>query len=177
MPTTLTAVPNSLTAGDSYAITLSLSDYPATAGWSVKLALAGLSVAEVISVASGADHTLTLASATTAALSAGTYQYRLRVVNGSDAQTIETGVLAVMADLAALGPGEGQAWAEKTLAIVESVLANTATSEMKSYMIGGRQVQSLSLDELRRLRAELRREVVALRAGSVFGKVAVSFVR
>lgn len=177
MPTTLTALPATITAGDSYAITLSFSDYPATAGWAIKCALAGVSVLEVTSVANGAAHDLTLSATVTAALNAGTYQYRLRAVNGAQAHTLETGVVAVVADLATLGPGDGQSWAEKTLAVVEAVLANTATAEMKMYMIGGRQVQLLSLAELRSLRQELRAELATMRRGSSLGKVSVRFVR
>lgn len=162
----LTSLPATITAGDRVDLLLTVSDYPATAGWSLTLAVAGPSVDTWTSTASGAAHALTLPVADTALLAAGTYRWSLKATKaGGYATTVATGVLAVTADLTQAAAGEQASWAETTLAVVEAVIANTATSEMKMYMIGGRQVMSLSLGELMTLRAQLRADVARERSG------------
>lgn len=176
MPT-LTAIPPTIVAGDSYSIALSLADYPASAGWSLLLAIAGPSSEDWTSVADGDRHLLTLSSASTTPLEAGGHRYAVKAINGSTVTTVERGILTVEADVAAMPPGTGTLWAEKALAVVEAALSNTLDGEMRMFMIDGRQVQTFSLAELTTLRSRLRQEVAAARRGSAFGRVAVGFVR
>lgn len=159
MPHTLTAIPATITAGDSYAITLTLSAYPASAGWALSYAIAGPQVETWTSAASGDAHVLTLSSASTATLPAGTYTYRVRAARSGDAVTVLSGVQTVAADLGAAVPNEYVSWAQRTLAIVEAALTNTLTGEMKMYMIWGRQVQTFTPDELFKARARLKAEI------------------
>lgn len=148
-----------MTAGDSYAILLSLSDYPASSGWGVKLAIAGAVVAEYTSASNGDLHALSLSTSQTAALDAGSYQYRVRAIKGSEAVTVETGILTVFADLATLAPNDALSWEEKTLAVVEEALNSTLSGEMRRYMIAGRQVETFSIDELLTLRNTLKAQI------------------
>lgn len=167
MPT-LTAIPSEIQAGDSYAITLSLSDYPAPT-WAVTFSLAGAAVLSITSTASDTAHVLTLTAAQTATLGAGTYRFRVRVSNGTSVETVETGSLTVLPDIGAMAEGEGVSWAEKTLAVVEAALSNTLADEMKMYMIAGRQVMTFSPAELMRLRSQLRAEVALQRGRPAAG--------
>ena len=162
----LTDIPATITAGDSYAITLTLPDYPATAGWIVRLALAGASVATWDSTAVGASHLLTLSTASTATLAAGSYVRSLRATLAGDVQTFGHGHVTVAKSLSTATAGSETTWAETTLAIVEAALANTLTSEMASYMIGGRRVDAIPVQELLSTRSKLRAEVAAARGGS-----------
>lgn len=155
----LTAVPTTLLAGDSYTLTLTTPDYPASAGWTLTFAVAGPSVDTWTSAASGDAHVITLPAADTAALLPGGYQSTLRASKGATVTTITRGTCAVEADVVTAAVGALETWAEKTLAIIEAVLANTATDAMKMYMIGGRQVMTHTLPELMALRAQLRTEV------------------
>lgn len=167
---TLTALPDSILAGDSYAITLTLPDYPATGGWSVTYAVAGGGVDTWTSVANGDAHALTLTAAETGALPAGLYQYSLRAIKaGGTVETLERGTITVERDVAQLAAGEGVSWAETTLAVVEAALSNTLTGEMKMYMIAGRQVMTFSPAELMRLRSQLRTELAIQRGGRPAG--------
>ena len=162
----LTAIPNTITAGDSYGIVLALSDYPATSGWALSLAVAGPAVTSWASAAEGESHRLTLSATSTAALPAGSYQFRVRAVSGADVRTVQVGTLTVTPDLALLAAGEGVSWAEKTLAVVEAALSGTIEGEMKMYTIAGRQVMTYTPKELMALRAQLRSEVNASRLGT-----------
>lgn len=125
----LTSVPTRLIAGDSYTITLSLADYPASAGWALSLAIAGVSVDTWTSAASGDAHVLTLPAAETAALGAGTYQYRVRATNAGVVETLETGTLAVEADIGAATAGE--------LASYWEALKTAAQTALTTLMDGG----------------------------------------
>lgn len=161
----LTALPVSLQAGDSYVIRLTDSRAPASAGWALRWVLAGAVTQAWDAVIDGSEHVFTLTAASTASLSGGTYQHQLRATLSAQVQTLQSGAVVVRPNITALAAGEGLSWARRTLTIVEAALANTATSEMKLYMINGRQVQSHTLGELMELRALLRAEVQTESAG------------
>lgn len=167
----LTAIPAQLQQGDSTTIRLTRADYPAST-WTGVLALVGVTKVTLNAVPDGDVHVFTLTRS--AGLTPGPTRYALTFAAGDSRVTTETGVLTVQADVSALAAGEGQSWAEKTLAVVEAVLTNTATGEMKMYMIGGRQVHTHSLAELMKLRSQLRDEVTRDRNGGRRG--AATFV-
>jgi hypothetical protein len=175
---TLTAVPDTITAGDSYAITLSLSDYPATAGWSLSYALAGAAVLTVTSTASGATHLLTLTAAQTASLGAGLYQYRVRAAQGSTVETVTTGTCTVVADIGALAAGEGVSyWQCLKDAAEEALKAMMANGGVQMVMINGRQTMFNTPDRLMKIIATCDQRLAAERRGNAFGRVSVAFAR
>lgn len=144
----LTALPETITAGDSYVITLSLSDYPATAGWSLSFAVAGPSVDTWTSVASGDAHVLTLSSADTAALTAGTYQARLKAIKTGVVNTIATGAMTVAPDLFAAAPGEYASYWESLKTAAESALTTLmGGGAVQMVTILGRQTMFRSPDD------------------------------
>lgn len=162
--TVATRPPAQIIAGDSVAFTLTYADYPAPT-WSVTWALAGVSSKSVDSTDDGTDHAIALSNTETAALGAGTYQWRTRVTDGTTVTTVETGTLVVTPDIGEARPGELVSWEETTLPIVEAALKGTLEGEMKMYMIQGRQVMTFSPAELWAMRAKLRAEVARQRSG------------
>jgi hypothetical protein len=158
-------MPTQITAGDSLAVTLSLTDYPAPT-WSVSLALAGPSIVSTTSVASGTSHALTLTTVQTAALDPGLYQYRLRATSSTEAITYESGTLTVAQDLATAAAGDLTSYAEQMLAVCRTARQNVLTGEMKTYMVGGRQVQLHTLDEIAREEARWQSRVNIERSGT-----------
>jgi hypothetical protein len=173
--TLLTQVPDTVTAGDSVAVTLSLSEYPATAGWVVSLALAGPTVLTATATASGASHALALTAAQTSTLTAAIYQWRLRATLGSVVETFDRGTLEVLSDLGQAAAGEYQSYAEQMLAICRTARESILAGEMKMFQIGGRQVQMHTLQDVNREEAHWRRERARELRGSAFGKVSVGF--
>jgi len=66
--------PTSIIAGDTLSWQISLSDYPATSGWTLKYkAVCAAGYFAITSTASGADHVVSVAKATTAAYIPGIY--------------------------------------------------------------------------------------------------------
>jgi hypothetical protein len=164
VPTPLTALPATLIAGDSYAITLSLSDYPAPT-WALSLSLAGLSVLSVTSTANGTAHDLTLTAVQTAALEAGSYQFRLRANAGSTVTTVQSGVLSVTADVGALAPGEGVSYWETLKAAAESALLTLMQGGgVQMATILGRQTMFRSPADCQRVIAQCEARILAARA-------------
>jgi hypothetical protein len=173
--TTLTAIPDTLTAGDSLSVTLSLSEYPATAGWVVSCALAGPTVLSATATASGDQHVLALTSAQTASLTPALYQWRLRATLASVVETFDRGTLDVTADLGTAAAGDLTSYAERMLAICRTARESILSGEMKMFQIGGRQVQMHTLADVNREEAHWRRERARELRGSAFGKVSVGF--
>lgn len=178
----LRALPTRLVPGDSYDIRLTLSEFPASAGWMLRWTLAGPQVLTIESAADGDAHVLTLTVTDTAKLTAGTYGDQLRAVRAPYVRTIPgAGVVRVDADLSALQAGEhtGPAYWDQLIADCDKALAGRVqTGGMSMYMLAGRQVMVESMDQLRRIRAWAVAERARIRrGGSAFGKVRVNLLR
>jgi len=165
--TVATRPPAQIIAGDSVAFTLSYADYQAPT-WSVTWALAGVSSKAVASTADGTDHAISLTNTETAALGAGTYQWRTRVTDGTTVTTVETGTLVVSPDIGEALPGDLVSFYEKTIPVLQAALTNTLSGEMKMYMIAGRQVMTFSPKELQAMLDDYTARVAVAR-GDAFG--------
>lgn len=171
-----TAVPASLRAGDTATWLRSLPDYPASDGWvlSYVLVKTGTQIA-ITATASGADHLVEVAAATTSGWAAGTYSWQERATLAGKVYTTATGTLAIVASFAAaVGGLDARTHAEKTLAALESWIENHDPA-VASYQIGDRQMQYISIPDLLKLRDAYRREVRATAAAPKSGRVYMRF--
>lgn len=181
-PTTPTGVPASLAAGDSWLWQQSYGDFPVSEGWTLSYRFRGAAVLDTASshlTSSGETWTVTIPATLTADLPPGNYAWTASMT-GSGAyagrvHTAETGVLEVTRNLALAQDGDAQTWEEKALAAIEAVLTNQITDAVASYMIGGRQVVTIPLGELRALRASLKRAVSRQAGKSAFTEHRVAF--
>ena len=169
LPDRLTSVPATITAGDTVRLTLTVADASAADGGVLTFAMAGaVVITPITGTANGVDWDVTIPSTVTTTLTAGTYQWRTRLVESAVTRTVQTGVTTVVADLATVAAGETLSWEEKALPVVEAALSGTIEGEMKMFMIGGRQVMTFSLKELMTLRGQLQAAIAGKR-GSSFG--------
>lgn len=140
--------PQELVAGDTWAWTRSLSDYSA-ATWTLtyyfKNASANFSFA---ASASGTDHAVSVAKATTAAYAAGTYAWEAYVDDGTSRYRVDHGSLEVLADMSAAGNIDKRSHWRIVLDNVEPVLQNRATQDQLSYSINGRSLQRMPISDL-----------------------------
>lgn len=173
----LTAVPDRLIAGDSYRIVLAPSEYPATAGWSLVLSIAGADVLSVTSAPSGDAHMLDLSAAQTAALAAGAYRWSVRAKKATEAYTYDGGPLTVHADLAAAAPGDQGGYWERLVKLCRTARENVIAGEMREYYLDGRRVVLQSLADINATEAHAQRQLDAQRRGSSFRKRSIMFVR
>jgi hypothetical protein len=144
----LTALPTTITAGDSVTLSLSYPAYPAPT-WSGSLALAGPSTLSVTSTADGAAHQFVLTAVQTEALAAGAYTARVRLANGLTVETVERAPLTVAADVATFAPGENVSpWAGIKTEAEAALLAMMEGGGTQMVMINGRQVMYNAPDKL-----------------------------
>ena len=174
-------IPDTITAGTTLDLSLALTAYPASAGWSLTLYLRGPEAIDLPSSPDGDAHLVGAGATTTAAWSEGTYWATLRASDGSDVIEIESGQVRVAPDLAQVGGDyDGRGHAEKVLAAIEAVIEGRATKDQERYRINNRELQRTPLSDLMQLRdryrAELRRARAAAKGQSLLGrKVMVRF--
>ncbi len=161
---TLTSVPTVITAGDSYTLTLTYGDYPASSGWGLALAVAGVSVDAWTSVASGEAHVITLSATETATLGAGTYQFRVRATKAGTVETVETGTLSVEADIGAAAPGERASYWEALKVAAQTALTTLmGGGAVQMVTILGRQTMFRSPDDCLKIIAQCDARILAER--------------
>lgn len=141
-----------------------LTDYPASDGWVVRLVLnprAGGSVRAIDSVASGDAHRLQATAAQTAAWSTGWYARQVWVIKGAEQYPVTDlfGQTEVRPGLNAAAGTDTRTDAEKALAAIQATLSGKADSAVQSYQINGRQLSSYPLTELIKLRDMYLRQV------------------
>ena len=154
------SVPAQFTSGDTVAWQISLSDYPASAGWVLHYVLLNaLQKITIDAASSGDDHLVTIPSATSSAYSAGEYRWQAYVTKAAERFTVATGNLTVLQGFADLGAGvDTRSHVKKTLEAIESWLEskNPAVAE---YEIAGRRMRYIGIGDLLKLRDRYKQEL------------------
>ena len=141
-----TTEPQQIRAGDTLTWKKTISDYPASEGWTLKYALVNSTNKIVIeSTADGSDHLISESSATTLLYSAGIYKWVSYVDNAdSDRYTISQGTVEILPDLATQEDGyDTRSHAKTMLDAIEDILegAGTAKSiDIVSKNLGGHSI-------------------------------------
>lgn len=155
MTAPLTALPASITAGDSIAWMLTRDDYPATAGWALSFVfINGAAKIAMAATAVGDRHAIAIEAATTALYTPGKYTYAGFAANGTVRHTIERGSMDVLPNLAVQATYDGRAWYDKAIEALEAAIAGRADkTQMSQVLPNGVQVQHLPLrDQIEALR-------------------------
>ncbi len=150
MTTIPTTEPTQVTAGDTIQWKKTVADYPASEGWTLSYALLNASNKITISTsASGSDHSVTVAAATSASWVAGTYQWQSYVTNGSgERHNVGAGTVTILPNFASKTASDQRSWVKRTLDNVEAVIENRATVDQMAYTIEGRSLQRMAIAEL-----------------------------
>jgi hypothetical protein len=165
-------IPTSLRAGDTWSWSESISDYPASAGWTLAYSLLPVggsgSKITVTASAAGADYAVAVPAATTAGYAAGAYTYSARVSKAGEVHTIEnlTGTLTLLPDLGAATVYDARSTASKALAKIDAWISGDKSIEVAAYTIGDRQIQHHDIAKLLQLRNALRAEVASEQAAA-----------
>lgn len=171
-------------AGDTVSFTVTLADYPA-GDWTLSYRLTPRAAGTAYTfnaTASGSDHLVEVAAATTATWAPGDYTVAAWVTSGAGARytvEAETGQITLKPNPASLTAGtDTRTHAAKVLAAIEAAIEGRADSSVESLQIGGRQVRHIPHDQLLvlrdRYRTEVRREHLAA-SGAGMGRQ--TFVR
>lgn len=156
---TPTTEPVSLIAGDTAKWLRTLCDAPASAGWVLTYTLINASAKITFSAtASGADHLVNVAAATTAGWAAGSYAWRATVALAGEVFTVSSGTITVEPAFGA-ATLDNRSHARKALANIEAYLENANNLTAAMYEIAGRKLQRISVPDLLTLRDRYRGEV------------------
>lgn len=154
----LPAIPARLVAGDFLTWERTLPAFPAADDWQLRYALSSPTAqiplihgtASVsIQDAGGGVWTVEVPAATTAPWAAAGYAYQeyVQKSTGAERQTLASGRLEVLANLAA-GAADLRSHARKMLEALEALALGKATKDQLSYSIAGRSLTRLNPDEL-----------------------------
>ena len=147
-----TIEPAALVAGDTWSWQRTLSDYPAGT-WTLTYYLRGVNgEASFAAAASGGDHLVTVAKATTAAYKAGDYELVGIVDNGSSRYTVIRQSFTIKPDPTQTGAGfDARGHSRKVLEAIQAVIESRATKDQEEYTIAGRSLKRTPLPELIKL--------------------------
>ncbi len=159
----LTALPERITQGTAVDYRRTLSEFPASAGWSMTLYIAGAAVLSEAATVDGDSFLIALANAETATLTPGVYQWEERVTKAGKTYVADSGVVEVLANIATATAGSLQSFNSKMLAAVEGAIGirlgiGSAIPQdvIEQYEVGSRSITKMSLRELYDLRSRLR---------------------
>jgi len=133
MSETPTTEPTIFTAGDTVAWEISLADYPASTGWTLKYRLLSLAgKLDITSTANGDKHAVSISAVTSATYPPGDYQFQKYVEQGSGAglirHTLVGGTITIAPDLSAAAvPTDTRTFNKKMLDAIDAVLEGTAS--------------------------------------------------
>lgn len=152
--------PTQITAGDTISWSRSLPDYPAGT-WILNYSLLSLSGSiQIASVASGADHLISVDMATSSAYVPGTYSWQAWVTNGIERYPVGTGSIDILADYAAFGSGaaDTRSHVKKVLDAIEAVIEGRASAGDQQLSIDGTTLIKMTVTELLALRYSYQAE-------------------
>lgn len=176
-----TSEPTTVNPGDTVRWTKTLADYPASAGWALSyILLNASSKITITATASGDDHVVNVAAATSASWTAGDYAWRAQVALAGDVFTVGEGRITVAPSFAATTL-DTRSSVRKALEAVEAYLSDPSNLTAAKYQIAGRSLDRFPLPDLwkhrDRLRFEVAREDAATRAAAGLPDTRRVFVR
>ena len=172
--------PTRFQAGDTISWQKTISDYPASAGWTLKYILvsSGKTPISIDSTASGSDHLISVSAVTSAAYVPAVYHWTAYVQSLTERKTLFSGVLEILPNPATVTSAtDPRTHAEKALEVLEAAILGKLTTSMAEYEIAGRRVKNYTLKEMIELRAIYRSEVRRQRGGSAAVAIPVRFSR
>lgn len=159
-----------LIVGDTLNFLTTVTDYPASAGWTLSFRLVPRGAGSAISftaTAEGDDYRVNVSAATTAAWIAGEYAWGAYVTLTTTRYTVDNGVITLKPDPSAVAAGTDQRTHEqKMLAQIRALLEGRTLADVDEYTINGRSLRKMSVTTLREMesyysnkvnRAQLRR--------------------
>ena len=150
----LTSEPASLYVGDTINWLIAVPDYPATAGWTLKYkAVSAAGYFAITSAASGADHLVSVAMATTDDYLPGDYVLVKYVESGTERITLAELALEVKPFLSGKSAAfDNRSHAKKMLDAIEATLEGTASTDQLKLTIDGTSLERRSVADLLKLR-------------------------
>jgi len=159
-------IPSQLRSGDMFSWAESLSDYPASAGWTLAFVLTkyGQPKITIAATANGNDYAISIVPASTRLWVSGIYSWMAYVYKEAgglitEKHTLESGQVEVLPDITqATSQTDIRSHAKKVLDALETLLEGKSLNDAQSYSIGGRSISKMSPEELIKWRSFYKNE-------------------
>lgn len=170
--TVLSNIPAKITAGESVSWSVTLGDFPASAGWVITYTLVKSDTRiQIVSTADGDAHLVEIPFAVTADYDAGEYHYQAHVSNTVERYQVGEGVIEVVPDFATKDTGhDGRSHVKKVLDALEAVIENRASKTQMVQEVAGVQIQHMTTDQIIKLRDQYFSKYMRERAAAGRGK-------
>jgi hypothetical protein len=133
-----------LVAGETLNYRLTVADYPASAGWAMRLILnprAGGTVITVNGTADGDEHLIQIQAGVTVNWTPGQYAWEIWAINGGEQYQVEGGQIQIVPGLiGAVAGADTRTQAQKALDDARAALA-AWTPTQRRYRIAGREME------------------------------------
>jgi len=154
-------VPSHFPAGTTVKFTRSLDDFSPADGWAYTIYLNGATQKfNKAATSPNGIFEIEFTPTDTANLPPGPYRYAERLTNSGTGEVYDINgdslVINIEANVASSPAGVYTTWEEQTLAVVEAALKGRLTSDIASYQVAGRAVNKIPIQDLRRIRGELK---------------------
>jgi hypothetical protein len=165
MPTLPTAIPASITAGDTVSWTRDLAAYPRSAGWSLHYALVGMASVYAIQASAGSNadgFAMKVLATDSAGWAPGDYtvQEYATQVDGTR-ETVGISRITVLVNLALVGSAgtDTRSPARRIYQAISAVLEGRATEAELEVQVNGRTIKYIPVTDLLVLRNAMRIEL------------------
>jgi hypothetical protein len=149
--------PLTVTAGDTLAWTKSVSDYPATAGWTLHYAIQAPTPIAINATASGANYAVNVAATTSVSYTPGVFLWTSYVTNVATARhVIENGQITILANPAV---AQTASHAVRTLALIRAALEGRIPRGLEHTNIDGQELARIPIMDLNRLEVYYQNKV------------------
>lgn len=155
-------VPDKITAGDSLQFDFTVDDYPSDDGWVVTYYFFNsTSNFDFEATADGnGGYEVNVLPTITTGWPVGVYSYQARAVKGTETHSVDSGCDIEIAPNVSSGPIDGRSWAQKMLDALETRIADRTAQVTNSYVIGDRQINKMTLEELITARDRMKQIVL-----------------
>ena len=140
-----TSEPSQITAGDSLAWTVSLSDYLPGDGWALSYGLTGASAQRIDAAAAGTGFAVNVATAVTSAWTPGSYLLTAFVTNGDQRVTLYSRALEILPNPIAAAPSTH---AQRALALIEAAMEGRIPRGLEETTIDGQMISRIPMTQL-----------------------------
>lgn len=170
---------NTLIAGDTLDFSTTVSNYPASDGYTFKHRLVPRVTGTPITLTATTDadgsYRTQASPVTTAAWVVGEYDWFSWVEKTGARYSVDQGQVTIQPNPSAATTSDQRSHARKTLEAIEAVIEGRATQDQQEYTIGNRSLKRTPIADLLKLRARYRAEVRKEEAAvsGVGGKVVV----
>ena len=155
--------PRRLNAGDSASWVVSLPNYPATEGWSLKYAIANASQNYALTASAlGDDFEVVIPSSTSSSYSPGLYALIGYVEKDDQRTEVSSNRLEILPNVTSLHDRRTQA--ERTLQAIRDLLEGKATDDQQMIQYAGRTLSRYTFEQLIAIESRLARRVAREKA-------------